>query len=125
VSHTLTLTDLVRYAGASGDLHPLHHDAEAAQAMGLAGVIGHGMFSAGLLTRAITDFVGVATIRDLTFRFLSPTRPGEELHTSVHVVSTAGSGADTVVDLACSLTSTAGDVKVTASARAARPAQGL
>ena len=46
-SHTLTRTDLVQYAGASGDFNPMHHDEVKAQAAGLPSVFGHGMFSMG------------------------------------------------------------------------------
>ena len=43
----VTLTDVVRYAGASGDFNPLHHDEAAARAAGMDGAFAHGMFSAG------------------------------------------------------------------------------
>ena len=58
VSHQLTRTDLVMYAGASGDFNPMHHDEVKAKEAGLPSVFGHGMFSMGLLGRAITDWVG-------------------------------------------------------------------
>ena len=45
IDHTLTRTDLVMYAGASGDFNPMHHDEVAAQAAGLPSVFGHGMFT--------------------------------------------------------------------------------
>ena len=51
-SHTLTRTDLVQYAGASGDFNPMHTDEVAAQAAGLPSVFGHGMFTMGLLGTA-------------------------------------------------------------------------
>ena len=54
--HTLTRTDLVIYAGASGDFNPMHHDEVQAKAAGMPSVFGHGMFSAGLLATAITGF---------------------------------------------------------------------
>jgi len=47
VRHELTRTDLVMYAGASGDFNPMHHDEVKAKAAGLPSVFGHGMFSAG------------------------------------------------------------------------------
>ena len=59
ITHTLTRTDLVKYAGASGDFNPMHHDEVAAQAAGQPSVFGHGMFSMGLLGTALTDYVGV------------------------------------------------------------------
>ena len=58
ITHTLTRTDLVKYAGASGDFNPMHHDEVAAKAAGQPSVFGHGMFSMGLLGSALTDYVG-------------------------------------------------------------------
>ncbi|MEO6469799.1 MAG: MaoC/PaaZ C-terminal domain-containing protein, partial [Acidimicrobiia bacterium] len=46
-AHELTRTDLVMYAGASGDFNPMHTDEVQAQAAGLPSVFGHGMFTAG------------------------------------------------------------------------------
>jgi acyl dehydratase len=49
----LTSRDLVRYAGASGDLNPIHYDADFARSRGLPGVIVHGMFSTGIIARLV------------------------------------------------------------------------
>ena len=38
----LTRADLIRYAGASGDLNPIHWNQRFAEAVGLPGVIAHG-----------------------------------------------------------------------------------
>lgn len=55
-------TDLftsVRYAGASGDLNPLHYDqAFAATVSPTGGIIVHGMFAMGSVSRALTAFAG-------------------------------------------------------------------
>src|SRR5882672_3687325 len=79
VTHELTRTDLVIYAGASGDFNPMHTDEVKAQAAGLPSVFGHGMFSAGLLATAVTDFVGVGNVRNYKVRFVKQTWPGETL----------------------------------------------
>jgi acyl dehydratase len=75
----LTLTDLVRYSGASGDFNPLHHDAAAAQAAGMAGVFGHGMLSAGLLASVIVDSCGLNSIISYSVRFTNQSWPGDTL----------------------------------------------
>ncbi len=54
----LTRTDFVRYAGASGDFNPIHHDQTFAEASGNPTVFAMGMLSAGILSRAVTGFVG-------------------------------------------------------------------
>src|SRR5271157_289376 len=68
-AHVLTRTDLVTYAGASGDYNPMHHDEIKATAAGQPSVFGHGMFSMGLLGTAITDYVGAGNVTRFTVRF--------------------------------------------------------
>ncbi len=75
----LTRTDLVRYAGASGDFNPLHHDARFAAAGGLKDVMGHGMLSAGLLASALTRWFGPGSVLRFKTRFRSPVWPGDVL----------------------------------------------
>src|SRR5437016_11468246 len=85
LTHKLTRTDLVMYAGASGDFNPVHHDEVAAQAAGLPSVFGHGMYTAGLLATAVTNYVGVGNLRSYRVRFTRQTWPGEVLTTHVTV----------------------------------------
>jgi len=73
IDHKLTRTDLVMYAGASGDFNPMHHDEVAAQAAGLPSVFGHGMFSAGLLATAVTNYVGIGNLTSYRVRFTKQT----------------------------------------------------
>ncbi len=89
LSHMLERTDLVRYAGASGDYNPMHHDEVKAQAAGQPSVFGHGMFSMGLLGTALTDYVGVGNITHYQVRFARQTWPGERLSTRVVVARRA------------------------------------
>lgn len=75
----LSLTDLVRYSGASGDFNPLHHDANAAKAAGMAGIFGHGMLSAGLLASVIVDSCGLNSIISYAVRFTNQAWLGDTL----------------------------------------------
>src|ERR1700722_17291793 len=84
-THTLTRTDLVRYACASGDFNPMHHDEILATAAGQPSVFGHGMFSMGLLGSALTDFVGVGNLTRYRVRFARQTWPGEVLSSKIVV----------------------------------------
>src|ERR1043166_8610996 len=77
IQKELTRTDLVMYAGASGDFNPMHHDEVKAKEAGLPSVFGHGMFSAGLLATALTHYVGVGTLTRYKVRFAKPRWPGE------------------------------------------------
>ena len=75
----VTRTDLVRYAGASGDFNPLHHDDELARASGLPSVMAHGMFSAGLLASFVTRWFGAGSVRRFKVRFRERVFPGDVL----------------------------------------------
>ena len=58
VAETIERLDLIRYAGASGDFNPIHWSDEIAKAVGLPGVIAHGMFTMALASRVVTDWAG-------------------------------------------------------------------
>ena len=116
VRHTLTRMDLVRYAGASGDFNPMHTDEVQAKAAGLPSVFGHGMFTAGLLATALTDYVGVGNLRSYRVRFTKQTWPDEVLSTSITVARTRDEGGEHLVDLECEVTNADGEVKVSGSA---------
>ncbi|RFC69426.1 MULTISPECIES: MaoC/PaaZ C-terminal domain-containing protein [Mesorhizobium] len=75
----LTRTDLVRYAGASGDFNPLHHDHDFATDAGLPDVMAHGMLTAGLLGTALTRWFGVGSLSRYSVRFRSPVWPADRL----------------------------------------------
>jgi acyl dehydratase len=121
VSHDLGRTDLVMYAGASGDFNPMHHDEVAAQAAGLPSVFGHGMFTMGLLGKAITDYVGVGNLRLYKLRFTKQTWPGEQLTTHITVAKKYDEGDEHRVDLECEVVNQDGEAKVSGLAVAALP----
>lgn len=54
----LTRDSLVRYAGASGDFNPIHYRDDTATAVGLPGVIAHGMLTMGVAVQAVVDWLG-------------------------------------------------------------------
>ena len=109
ISHPLTRTDLVMYAGASGDFNPMHHDEIAAQQAGLPSVFGHGMFTAGLLATAVTNYVGIGTLKSYRVRFTKQTWPGEVLTTTV-TVREKRPGNEVVLD--CSVVNDQGETKI-------------
>jgi acyl dehydratase len=123
LSHELTRTDLVMYAGASGDFNPMHHDEVKAQAAGLPSVFGHGMFSMGLLGKAITDYVGIGNLKSYKVRFTKQTWPGEVLTSTIVVIAKRKDGDDQLVDLSVSLANQDGEVKVAGEATAALPSR--
>jgi acyl dehydratase len=79
----ITLTDLVRYAGASGDFNPLHHDDAYAREAGYTGPFAMGMFSAGIVGAWAAERYGPKSIRRFRVRFDQQVWPGDVLSISV------------------------------------------
>ncbi len=72
-SYAVSRADLVRYAGASGDFNPIHWSDRVARAVGLPGVVAHGMYTMALAGRAVSGWVGDPTrIVDFSVRFTKP-----------------------------------------------------
>lgn len=70
---TLTRDSLVRYAGASGDFNPIHYRDDIATAVGLEGVLAHGMLTMGAATSAATAWLGSSgVVLDVQARFTRP-----------------------------------------------------
>jgi len=101
----------------------MHHDEVAAQAAGLPSVFGHGMFTMGLLGKAITDYVGVGNLRLYKVRFTKQTWPGEQLTTHITVAKKYDEGDEHRVDLECEVVNQDGEAKVSGLAVAALPAR--
>jgi acyl dehydratase len=120
-SHTLTRTDLVRYAGASGDYNPMHHDDVQAKEVGLPSVFGHGMYSAGLVATALTDYLGVGRLTRYKVRFAKQTWPGDVLTTSITVTGKREEGDRHLIDLECQLANQDGVAVVVGEATADLP----
>ncbi|WP_026692417.1 MaoC/PaaZ C-terminal domain-containing protein [Peribacillus kribbensis] len=61
--------DLIKYAGASGDYNPIHTIDEEAKKSGLPGVIAHGMWTMGNLSKLFTPLYEQGFIEDYQIRF--------------------------------------------------------
>ncbi|TDC42788.1 MaoC/PaaZ C-terminal domain-containing protein [Micromonospora sp. KC213] len=85
----VTRADLVRYAGASGDFNPIHWSDRIATAVGLPGVIAHGMFTMALVGRAVTTWAGAAdAVVDFGVRFTRPVVvPDDDEGTEIEVAA--------------------------------------
>lgn len=117
VSHELTRTDLVKYAGASGDFNPMHTDEVAAAEAGLPSVFGHGMFSMGLLGRAVTDWAGAGNLKTYGVRFTKQTWPGETLSTSIVVSNKEVTDEGKIIVAELVLLNQDGEVKLSGTTR--------
>ncbi len=65
----VTKETLVAYANASGDHNPIHKDEEQAKRLGLPGIIAHGMWTMGNLSKLFTPYYEDGFIKDFTIRF--------------------------------------------------------
>jgi acyl dehydratase len=106
-TYRVTRADLVRYAGASGDFNPIHYSDRVATAVGLPGVIAHGMLTMGLAARAVSTWAGGPDrVVSFTVRF-----------TSMVVVPDDDEGVDLVVDGEAGEPGDDGLIPVTVTAR--------
>ena len=112
----LTRADLVRYAGASGDLNPIHYDEGFARASGLPMVMAHGMLSAGLLASFVTRWFGPGSVRRYKVRFRDRVWPGDVLEARGSVVREFAVGGERRAELALELVRQDGTVVVAGSA---------
>ncbi|HET6505872.1 MAG TPA: MaoC/PaaZ C-terminal domain-containing protein [Baekduia sp.] len=111
----LTRTDIVRYAGAGGDLNPIHHDEPLARAAGFPTVFGMGMLHAGVLGMRLARWVGPTHIKTYNVRFVGQVWPGDVLA----FTGTVASVADGVATLELVVASSSGGEVLRATATAA------
>src|SRR5918997_2728123 len=80
VVDNLTRTQIVQYAGASGDYNPLHTDEVfATKVAGYPSVFAHGMLTMGMTGKLLTDTVGDGRLTKFGGRFTSQVWPGDTL----------------------------------------------
>lgn len=90
--------DFVRYAGASGDFVPLHYDQTFVEAAGIPTVFAQGMFTAGLLSRCVTDYVGVGNVRKFRVRFATRVWPGDTVTCRGTVTNKTEAGGERLIE---------------------------
>ena len=83
----LTRTQLVQYAGASGDYNPLHSDeVYVTKVAGYPTVFAHGMLTMGATGKVLTDWFGADQLASYSARFIGQVWPGDTL-TAVATIS--------------------------------------
>jgi acyl dehydratase len=106
----LTRTQLVQYAGASGDYNPLHTDEVfATKVAGYPTVFAHGMLTMGMTGRMLTDYVGDGRLTRYGVRFVSQVWPGDTLTACATVSEVHEVDGVPVVELAVSTRNQAGE----------------
>ena len=88
VVDNLTRTQIVQYAGASGDFNPIHTDSVyATQVAGYPSVFAHGMLTMAMTGRLLTDWLGDGVLTSFGGRFKAQVWPGDSLVAVATVVA--------------------------------------
>ena len=92
-------TDIVRFAGASGDLTPTHHDEQAARAAGFPTVFAMGMFQASILATCAFEWMRPGQVKRYSVRFVEKVWPGDILTCTGQISSVVDRDGGSIVCL--------------------------
>jgi acyl dehydratase len=119
VVDNLTRTQIVMYAGASGDYNPLHSDElYTTKVAGYPSVFAHGMLSMGASGKVLTDWFGVDRLARYGVRFVNQVWPGDTLTATATVEAIRQEGDRHLVDLVVTTVNQDGKPVVTGTATA-------
>ena len=119
VVDNLTRTQIIQYAGASGDYNPLHTDEIfTTKIAGYPTVFAHGMLSMGMTGKMLTNLVGDGRLTKFGVDFRSQVWPGDSLTAKAKVEAVREEYGETLVDLAVTTVNQDGAVVVKGSATA-------
>ncbi len=119
VVENLTRTQIIQYAGASGDYNPLHTDEVfTTKVAGYPSVFAHGMLSMGLTGTMLTNYVGDGRLTKYGVRFVSQVWPGDSLTATATVEALREEDGEHFMDLAISTRNQDGTEVVKGSATA-------
>jgi acyl dehydratase len=115
----LSRTQIVQYAGASGDYNPLHSDDRfTREVAGYPSVFAHGMLTMGMTGRVLTDWFGAEALTSYGVRFVKQVWPGDTLTATATVTAVRDEDGGRVADLEVSTVNQGGEVVLTGTASA-------
>lgn len=115
----LKRTQIVQYAGASGDYNPLHTDDKfTKEVAGYPGVFAHGMLTMGMTGKMITDIVGDGVLKSFGGRFTNQVWPGDDLNGKAEITAIDEVDGETVVTISFATTNGSGVTVFTGEAKA-------
>ena len=119
VVDNLSRTQIVQYAGASGDYNPIHTDEIfATKVAGYPTVFAHGMLTMGLTGKMVTNYVGDGRLTNYGVRFVRQVWPGDTLTAVAEVAAIRKDGGESLVELTITTTNQNGEPVLTGSATA-------
>ncbi|MDA3038879.1 MAG: MaoC/PaaZ C-terminal domain-containing protein [Actinomycetota bacterium] len=96
----LKRTQIVQYAGASGDYNPVHTDEKfVTEVAGYPTVFAHGMLTMGMTGKLLTNYVGDGRLTKYGVRFVNQVWPGDTLTGTVEVAEIRDEDGQKLVDL--------------------------
>ena len=119
VVENLSRTQIVQYAGVSGDYNPLHSDeVYTTKIAGYPSVFAHGMLTMGLTSKMLTNYVGDGRLTKFGVRFTNQVWPGDTLQSTATVEAIREEGGQHYVDLKLTTVNQDGKEVVSGSATA-------
>jgi acyl dehydratase len=116
LTEDLSRTQIVQYAGASGDYNPLHTDDRfTTEVAGYPSVFAHGMLTMGMTGRVLTDWFGVEGLKNYGVRFVKQVFPGDALTATATVTAVRDDGGP-VADLTVTTVNQDGEPVLTGTA---------
>ncbi|MEN9879620.1 MAG: hypothetical protein RIQ55_266 [Pseudomonadota bacterium] len=100
---TITETDIILFAAASGDINSVHLNQEYAEKTPFGGRIAHGILTAGVISACIANKLpGIGTVYlGQTLKFKAPVRPGDTVTAIVTVKSLDAEKNRVVLETVC------------------------
>lgn len=96
----LKRTQLVQYAGASGDYNPVHTDEKfVTEIAGYPTVFAHGMLTMGMTGTLLTNYVGDGRLTKYGVRFVNQVWPGDTLTATAEVTEIREEDGQHLIDL--------------------------
>lgn len=119
VCRDLSRTQIVQYAGSSGDYNPLHTDDKyTTEIAKYPSVFAHGMLSMGMTGKMLTNYVGDGRLRSFGVRFTAQVFPGATLTATATVAAIREEDGESIADIEVSTVDEAGTVVVKGQATA-------
>lgn len=115
----LKRTQLVQYAGASGDYNPVHTDEKfVTEIAGYPTVFAHGMLTMGMTGMLLTNYVGDGQLTKYGVRFVNQVWPGDTLTATAEVADIREQDGEHLVDLTLTTVNQDGTPVLTGTATA-------
>ncbi|MEW6613890.1 MAG: MaoC/PaaZ C-terminal domain-containing protein [Thermodesulfobacteriota bacterium] len=123
VKEPITETQLVMYAGASGDFNPIHTVHSFGEKAGFGGVIGHGMLSMAMVGQALTDWLGNKALKKFGVNFRAVTKPKDVITVKGTVSNKYTKDGNNCIDIDLISENQRGETVIAGKATAALPSK--